>query len=81
MSFQSRNRFLTPPDFYVSPTVPRPSLALRVAFVWTLWRQRTEMRRRLAEMDARSLRDAGISPAAAVYESGKPFWRRMGCLR
>jgi uncharacterized protein YjiS (DUF1127 family) len=74
MSFQSRNRFLTPPDFYVSPTVPRPSLALRVAFVWTLWR-------RLAEMDARSRRDAGISPAAAVYESGKPFWRRMGCLR
>jgi len=32
-------------------------------------------------MDARSLRDAGISPAAAAYESGRPFWRPMGTLR
>ena len=29
----------------------------------------------------RSLRDIGISPAAAAYESGKPFWQKMGCLR
>jgi len=34
-----------------------------------------------AELDSRSLRDIGISPAAAAYESGKPFWRRMGGLR
>ena len=33
------------------------------------------------QMDARSLRDAGISPAAAAYESGKPFWQPMGSLR
>ena len=38
------------------------------------------MRRRLAEMDARSLRDVGISPAAAAYESGKPFWAEDGLL-
>jgi uncharacterized protein YjiS (DUF1127 family) len=39
------------------------------------------MRRALAQMDARSLRDAGISPAAAAYESGKAFWEKVGELR
>jgi uncharacterized protein YjiS (DUF1127 family) len=32
-------------------------------------------------MDARSLRDAGISPAAAAFEAGRPFWRKLGGLR
>ena len=39
------------------------------------------MRRCLAQMDSRSLRDAGISPAAAAYELGKPFWEKIGFLR
>ncbi|UYN95778.1 MAG: DUF1127 domain-containing protein [Enhydrobacter sp.] len=81
MSLYSRNRFLSPPDFYVSPTVPRPSLADRIAIVLAVWRERSEQRRRLGEMDARALRDVGISPAAAAFESGQPFWRRMGSLR
>ncbi len=80
MSFQPR----TPPipqNLFVSEVLARPSLRQRIALTFALWRQRTEMRRRLAEMDSRSLRDAGISPAAAAYESGKPFWARMGSLR
>jgi uncharacterized protein YjiS (DUF1127 family) len=81
MSFQSRNRFFTPPDYYASSTVPRPSLGRRIALVLAVWRQRREMRRQLALMDARCLRELGISPAAAAYESGKPFWRSIGCLR
>jgi uncharacterized protein YjiS (DUF1127 family) len=81
MSFQSRNRFFTPPDFYASSSVLRPSLTQRIALVLAVWRERSEARRQLAHMDARSLRELGISPAAAAYESGKPFWRRMGCLR
>ena len=80
MSFQSRDRLLGVSDLYVSPT-GRPSLRQRVVFALALWRQRTAMRRNLAQMDARSLRDAGISPAAAAYESGKPFWQEMGPLR
>jgi uncharacterized protein YjiS (DUF1127 family) len=32
-------------------------------------------------MDARSLTEIGISPAAAAYESGRPFWQPMGELR
>jgi uncharacterized protein YjiS (DUF1127 family) len=84
MSSQSRNQPI-PNNLYVSVADPRPTLRptlrQRAALTFVLWRQRVDMRRRLAEMDARSLRDAGISPAAAAYESGKPFWARMGPLR
>ena len=81
MSVQSRNRFVTQPDRYVTPSPVRPSLHQRIAFTLVVWAQRREMRRQLAQMDARSLRELGISPAAAAYESGKPFWRSVGCLR
>jgi len=80
MSFQSRDRLLGASELYLSPAA-RPGWRERLAFTLALWRQRREMRRALAEMDARSLRDAGISPAAAAYESGKPFWAEMGPLR
>jgi uncharacterized protein YjiS (DUF1127 family) len=80
MSFQSRDRLLGAADMYVSPA-RKPSFRQRLAFTLELWRQRKEMRRSLALMDARSLRDAGISPAAAAFESGKPFWAKMGPLR
>ena len=81
MSFHSRNRFVTQSDLYATPTEFRPSLRQRFVFVLAVWRERREMRRQLAQMDARSLRELGISPAAAAYESGKPFWERVGCLR
>jgi uncharacterized protein YjiS (DUF1127 family) len=80
MSYQSRDRLLGATDLYVSPA-DKPSWRERVAFTLELWRQRRDMRRSLAQMDARSLRDAGISPAAAAYESGKAFWQEMGPLR
>ena len=80
MSFQSRNNPI-PNNLFTSVAMPRPTLRQRAVLTFALWRQRTDMRRRLAEMDSRSLRDIGISPAAAAYESGKPFWARMGCLR
>lgn len=78
MSFQSR---IIPADAFSSQTGSRPGFVRRFIFIWAVWRQRIEMRRCLAQMDARSLRDAGISPAAAAFESGKPFWREMGSLR
>ena len=81
MSYQSRHQRFQQPDQFVTTATPKLSLGQRVAFTLSLWRQRSEMRRRLAEMDSRSLRDIGISPAAAAYESGRPFWQRMGCLR
>ena len=81
MSFESRNRLINRAGLFVTPAAPRASLWQRIGFTYSLWRQRAEMRRHLAQMDARSLRDAGISPAAAAYESGKPFWQKVGSLR
>ena len=85
MSFQSRNRLTVEQDLFVTPAAaakaPQPSLRRRIEVTLAVWRERTAARRCLAGMDARSLRDAGISPAAAAYESGKPFWRAMGTLR
>lgn len=81
MSYQSRNGFSAPSGLYASTGTPPQTLRQRLAIIWAVWRERTAMRRCLARMDARSLRDAGISPAAAAYESGKPFWERVGHLR
>lgn len=81
MSCQSRERFPDASDLYTMAAPPLGGLRQRLALTWAVWRQRVAMRRCLAQMDSRSLRDAGISPAAAAYESGKPFWEKMGCLR
>lgn len=80
MSSQPRTPSM-PQNLFASEVLPRPSLHQRIVLMFALWRHRVDMRRRLAEMDSRSLRDAGISPAAAAYESGKPFWAQMGPLR
>lgn len=81
MSFQSRNRLTVEQDLFVTPAAAQLSLHQRLVTAIVVWRERTAARRCLAGMDARSLRDAGISPAAAAYESGKPFWQSMGGLR
>ena len=45
------------------------------------WRQRTRMRDELTQIDARSLRDAGISPGAAAFEASQPFGQAPVSLR
>ena len=59
MSFQSRNQPI-PNNLYASVAAPRPTLRQRAVLTFALWRQRVEMRRRLAEMDSRSLRDVRL---------------------
>ena len=81
MSYQSRQRIAEQAVAFVTPVSRRLSLAGRLAATLALWRERSTARRYLAAMDARSLRDAGISPAAAAYESGKSFWQPFGPLR
>ena len=81
MSYESRHRIARQPDAFLTPVTPRPSLGQRLAATVRVWRDRKAARRYLAAMDARSLRDAGISPAAAAYESGKSFWQPFGPLR
>lgn len=81
MSYQSRQRIADQAVTFVTPARLRSSLRHRLAMTLTIWRERIATRRSLAAMDARSLRDAGISPAAAAYESGKTFWQALGPLR
>ena len=81
MSYQSRQRLADQAVTFVTPVLSRPPLRHRLAMTLKLWRERIAARRNLAAMDARSLRDAGISPAAAAYESGKTFWQAFGPLR
>jgi uncharacterized protein YjiS (DUF1127 family) len=45
------------------------------------WLERIRARRSLARIDARSLREAGISPGLAEYEANQPFWRPLRDLR
>ena len=81
MSFQSRHSLIDQPNLLVTSPTPRPTLRQRLVLTLVVWQQRAQARRDLAQMDARSLRDIGISPAAAAYESGQPFWRAIGGLR
>ncbi len=86
MSFQSRTPSFVPADLTTARTPPPHHSLLRrllvaVSVTRAVWRERTALRRSLAQMDTRSLRDAGISPAAAAYESGKPFWQPVGRIR
>ena len=86
MSFQYRDRLGNAPDRFCTPATamppaPKPSPLGRFVVIWRIWRRRMEARRNLAKMDARSLTEIGISPAAAAYESGRPFWQPMGELR
>ncbi len=64
-----------------SVRAPRLPLHRRLLAVFRLWRDRARTRHALAEIDARSLRDAGIAPAQAAFEASQPFWRRPGSLR
>ncbi|WP_330890138.1 DUF1127 domain-containing protein [Ferrovibrio sp.] len=55
--------------------LPEPAPLMRT------WRQRAKMRRALAQIDAHTLRDAGIDPGAAHFEASLPFWRAPIRLR
>lgn len=81
MSHLSRHRTAVDPVALVTSATPRPPLVRRIATTLAVWRERSAARRHLAVMDARSLRDVGISQAAATYEADKPFWCPFGTLR
>lgn len=49
--------------------------------ILAVWRERAQARRDLAQIDARSLREAGIDPAMADFEAAQPFWRQPTTLR
>ena len=80
MSHFSRDPFPSKPALLSIPTTRQP-LHRRIAAMLALWRARSRMREALAQVDARSLRDAGITPSQAVFEANQPFWRKPGSLR
>lgn len=51
------------------------------ATAFATWRQRVRARQDLMQVDARTLRDAGISPGAAAFEAAQPFWQPSITLR
>ncbi len=80
MSHFSRDPFPSKPALLSVPAVRQP-LHRRIVATLVLWRARLRMRAALARVDARSLRDAGITPSQAVFEANQPFWRKPGSLR
>jgi uncharacterized protein YjiS (DUF1127 family) len=43
--------------------------------ILSTWRRRAQQRRELATLDARTLRDLGLSASDVNFEANKPFWR------
>lgn len=64
-----------------SVALPRLPWHRRLLAKLRLWRERAQTRSALAQVDDRSLRDAGIAPAQAAFEASQPFWRRLRSLR
>jgi uncharacterized protein YjiS (DUF1127 family) len=52
-----------------------PGLLARVTATLRLWRQRSQGRHALMELDYRDLRDIGITSVDAQWEASQPFWR------
>ena len=80
MSHFNRDPFPATAEIWSVP-VPPAGLVQRLQAKLALWRERTRMRRTLATIDARTLRDIGVSPEQACFEASQPFWRRPSPLR
>lgn len=52
-----------------------PRALVRFARWCALCHARAAQRRHLAVLDARMLKDVGLTPAEAARESAKPWWR------
>lgn len=52
----------------------RRALFAHLGRTLALWIGRARQRRDLAALDARMLRDIGVSEGAAIREAAKPFW-------
>ncbi len=57
-------------------TRQRPLLQT-LSVMWSLWRERRAARQALASVDARTLRDIGISPECVAFELSRWSWRPL----
>jgi uncharacterized protein YjiS (DUF1127 family) len=67
---------MTDISLHYSSKAPLAGTFTAFANVLHLWRQRNHERNELAKLDARSLRDLGLTEGAARFEANKPFWRK-----
>lgn len=51
-----------------------PSILRKVTGLMLFWSDRARQRRYLGRLDARLLRDIGVSRPDALREAGRPFW-------
>ena len=63
------------------PATPVRDLALRVRRRWCAARAGARDRNLLAGMDARELRDIGVTVTERDFELGRPWWRAMFASR
>ncbi len=54
---------------------PRSGAATAFGGLLDTWRRRARERRELGSLDARTIRDVGLSPSEVQFEVNKPFWR------
>ena len=62
-------------SLHYSSKAPLAGTFTALSQIFATWRQRAHDRTELAKLDARSLRDLGLSPSDAQFEVNKPFWR------
>lgn len=67
--------FKAAPTVSLSPSIGQTSRIAQFREVFGLWVQRARERAELAQCDDRDLKDMGVSPATALAEIRKPFWR------
>ncbi len=70
------------PDFALAKVAPmegtagmRPRGLVALLDLVHTWIERSDQRRALAALEPRLLKDVGVSPAKAMTECNKPFWR------
>ena len=63
-------------SLHYSSRAPLAGTYTAFANVLHLWRQRNHERQELAKLDARSLRDLGLTESTVQFEVNKPFWRK-----
>ena len=65
-------------DLSLQYTSKAPLAGTFTAFnqILATWRERARQRKELATLDARTLRDLGLSASDVNFEANKPFWRR-----
>lgn len=62
-------------SLHYTPKTPLAGTFTAFNHVLATWRRRAKERRELSALDARTLRDLGLSASDVNFEVNKPFWR------